>query len=78
MTKVVRRNPDERCHYGLHSGGAKRVAERTTDMRTLLKADFVWQFVGGFMLGAIGLVTLQPSDTTQQLVAKVTAVAHIG
>ena len=31
-------------------------------MRSILKSDFVWQFVGGFALGAIALVTLHPVE----------------
>ena len=29
-------------------------------MRSFLKSAFLWQFAGGFLLGAIGMVTLQP------------------
>jgi hypothetical protein len=31
-------------------------------MRRIFKSDFVWQFVGGFALGAIALVTLHPAE----------------
>ncbi|MDQ1228755.1 hypothetical protein QE379_000181 [Sphingomonas sp. SORGH_AS 879] len=31
-------------------------------MRALLKSSFVWQFAGGFALGALGLVMLHPAD----------------
>ena len=31
-------------------------------MRRIFKSDFVWQFVGGFALGAIALVTLHPAQ----------------
>lgn len=31
-------------------------------MRRIFKSDFVWQFVGGFALGAIALVTLHPVE----------------
>ena len=30
-----------------------------------LKTSFVWQFVGGFVLGTIGLVALQPSAASR-------------
>jgi hypothetical protein len=30
-------------------------------MRSVLKSTFLWQFAGGFLLGAIGMVTLQPT-----------------
>ena len=28
----------------------------------LLKSSFVWQFAGGFLLGAVGLVALHPGQ----------------
>lgn len=28
----------------------------------LLKSSFTWQFAGGFLLGAIGLVALHPGE----------------
>lgn len=31
-------------------------------MRSILKSSFVWQFAGGFLLGAVGLFSLQPGD----------------
>ena len=31
-------------------------------MRSVLKSGFLWQFAGGFLLGAIGMVTLQPGQ----------------
>jgi len=31
-------------------------------MRSVLKSGFVWQFFGGFALGAVALVTLHPAD----------------
>lgn len=31
-------------------------------MTRLLKSSFVWQFVAGFAVGAIGIVTLAPAD----------------
>ncbi len=34
-------------------------------MRRILKSDFVWQFVGGFALGAVALVTLHPVEGAQ-------------
>lgn len=33
----------------------------------LLKNSFVWQFAGGFLLGAVGLVTFQPAEATRTL-----------
>ncbi len=30
-------------------------------MRTILKSSFLWQFAGGFVLGAAGLLVLQPA-----------------
>ena len=31
-------------------------------MRRLLKSSFVWQFAGGFALGAVGLFALHPAE----------------
>ncbi len=31
-------------------------------MRSVLKSGFLWQFFGGFALGAIALVTLHPAQ----------------
>jgi len=31
-------------------------------MRSVLKSGFLWQFAGGFLLGAIGMVTFQPGQ----------------
>ena len=41
-------------------------------MRTILKNSFIWQFGGGFVLGAIGLVALQPADARHVLVSHFT------
>ena len=30
-------------------------------MTRILKSSFLWQFAGGFMLGAVGLLTLNPA-----------------
>ncbi|MCP3735097.1 hypothetical protein M9979_09475 [Sphingomonas sp. RP10(2022)] len=31
-------------------------------MRKMFKSGFFWQFVGGFAIGAVGVVTLQPAS----------------
>jgi len=31
-------------------------------MRKVIKSGFFWQFVGGFAIGAVGVVTLQPAN----------------
>jgi hypothetical protein len=31
-------------------------------MRSVLKSGFLWQFAGGFALGAVALVTLHPTE----------------
>ncbi|SFP87615.1 hypothetical protein [Sphingomonas rubra] len=41
-------------------------------MLNSFKSSFVWQFAGGFVLGAVGLVVLQPADRTQELVGHFT------
>ncbi len=33
-----------------------------------LKSSLVWQFSGGFVIGAIGLLVLQPADATRAMV----------
>ena len=30
-------------------------------MIRVLKSSFIWQFAGGFVLGAVGLLTLHPA-----------------
>ena len=34
-------------------------------MRSIVKSSFFWQFSGGFVLGAIGLLALQPAEARQ-------------
>jgi|CoawatStandDraft_6_1074263.scaffolds.fasta_scaffold36003_3 hypothetical protein len=46
-------------------------------MRSFLKSSFVWQFGTGFVLGAIGLVALQPMEGRQALVDHVTPSAIV-
>lgn len=36
-------------------------------MRSIIRSDFLWQFVGGFALGAIALVTLHPVEGAQAM-----------
>ncbi len=43
---------------------------RFLDMSNFIKSSVVWQFAGGFVLGAIGLVVLQPADATRELVSR--------
>jgi hypothetical protein len=31
-------------------------------MRSILRSSFLWQFAGGFVLGALGFVALQPAS----------------
>ena len=33
-------------------------------MNSIFKSSALWQFAGGFVLGAIGLVALHPGETT--------------
>jgi hypothetical protein len=35
------------------------------------KSSFVWQFAGGFVLGAIGLVVLQPASATHEMLSRI-------
>lgn len=34
-------------------------------MRNVLNSRFFWKFIGGFAIGAIGVVTLQPASAQQ-------------
>ena len=34
-------------------------------MRRIVKSSFFWQFSGGFVLGAIGLLAMQPAEARQ-------------
>ncbi|MES2054606.1 MAG: hypothetical protein V4564_01590 [Pseudomonadota bacterium] len=45
-------------------------------MRSILKSGFLWQFIGGFALGAIGVFTLQPA-ATETPANPVVSAAHI-
>lgn len=36
-------------------------------MRTMLKSGFFWRFVGGFALGAVGMVALHPGAIAHEL-----------
>lgn len=36
-------------------------------MLTAIKSSFFWQMAGGFVLGAIGMVALQPAEMGQAL-----------
>ena len=34
-------------------------------MRSIITSSFFWQFSGGFVLGALGLLVMQPSEARQ-------------
>lgn len=36
-------------------------------MRSIIKSSFFWQFSGGFVLGALGLLALQPAEARHTL-----------
>ncbi len=36
-----------------------------------LKSSVLWQFAGGFVLGTVGLVALQPADATREMVSHI-------
>ena len=46
-------------------------------MISFLKSSFVWQFAGGFVLGAIGLVALQPAEATRELASRFTSTHQV-
>ena len=41
----------------------------------ILKNSFLWQFGGGFVLGAVGLIALQPATERHTLVGHFTPTA---
>ena len=45
-------------------------------MRSIVKSSFLWQFSGGFVLGAVGLIALQPAAETQALRSHVASIVH--
>ena len=45
-------------------------------MRSVLKSSFLWQFAGGFVLGTLGLVALQPADARHTFIHHLDPVAH--
>jgi hypothetical protein len=46
-------------------------------MRSIAKPGFTWPFIGGFVIGAIGLVTLQPADATRSLANNIASAVHV-
>ena len=46
-------------------------------MRRVLKSSFLCQFAIGFAIGAIGLVTLQPSGATRMLEHNIATATHL-
>lgn len=46
-------------------------------MRSILKSGLVWQFAGGFLIGAVGLFTLQPHDNVKPRADPSTTAAHV-
>jgi hypothetical protein len=45
-------------------------------MRTIINAGFFWRFAGGFALGVVALVLLQPADATRTLEANLATAVH--
>ena len=43
-----------------------------------LKSGFLWPFVGGFLLGVVGLLTLEPASATRTLATNLASAAHLG
>ncbi|MDB5704838.1 MAG: hypothetical protein JWN66_1954 [Sphingomonas bacterium] len=46
-------------------------------MRSIGKAGFFWRFAGGFALGVVALILLQPADATRTLEANLAAAVHL-
>lgn len=45
-------------------------------MATLMKSSVLWQFVGGFALGAAGLAALHPAEARASVPAPIVATAR--
>lgn len=45
-------------------------------MVTLMKSSLLWQFAGGFVLGAVGLAVLHPSEAHATVIAPIAQVAR--
>ena len=46
-------------------------------MRNFGKSGFLWPFIGGFVLGAVGLVTFEPAAVTKTLATNLATAAHL-
>lgn len=46
-------------------------------MRDFLKSSFLWQFAGGFVLGTLGLVALQPADARHSFARHFVPATHL-
>ena len=46
-------------------------------MRDILKSGFLWQVAGGFVLGAVGLVTLHPAAANRTLADNLASATHL-
>ncbi|MFA5988166.1 MAG: hypothetical protein WC803_00990 [Sphingomonas sp.] len=47
-------------------------------MLKLLSSSLLWQLLGGFALGLVGIVAMQPAEATHQLVDRVASLGHKG
>ena len=47
-------------------------------MWQFLKSDLLWQLVGGFAIGTIGMVVFGPADTTHTLVHHMLGAVGLG
>ncbi|MGY4395157.1 hypothetical protein ACVWZA_000318 [Sphingomonas sp. UYAg733] len=48
-------------------------------MRSILKSGFLWQFIGGFALGAVGVFSFQPANIetpANPIASSITTGAH--
>ena len=46
-------------------------------MRSFAKIGFIWPFVVGFLIGAIGLVALEPLASTRTLADTIATAVHL-
>jgi hypothetical protein len=65
-----------RPYVALQRAGRDR--KESQIMRSLFKSGFFWRFVGGFVLGAIGVVALHPSAIAHDLDPPAAAAQSIG
>lgn len=44
-------------------------------MTKVLKSSLLWQVLGGFVLGTLGIIAFQPAEATRTLTSQVAAIS---